>query len=369
MCMSHTHVRARGRAGTGPVPVRVRRDAHGQHVPHCFILRRRRDRQTRLPRGLRAGGRARRHAERLQARQRADAALPGGRGPAGPRRRRPLPRAGALAADVRAIGGAFDVTVAPVVRLWRRARRERKLPDPELLARALALVGSDAMRLDPEKRTVELRKPGMKLDVGGIAKGYAAGEAIATLKRHGIARALVAAAGDIVVSGAPPDADGWTVAIAPLESPPAEPSVYLSLKDAAISTSGRRRAVRRDRRQALFPHRRPPDRPGRGRPLQRHRRRDRRRDRRQPGHGRLRPRTRARHGPRRRDPGRLGPDRTLDPRGHPNLRVEPLPKTPRARPKPAPRPNESPVPPEGARRPAPPALKTAPRPAVASTPA
>ena len=72
------------------------------------------------------------------------------------------------------------------VRLWRRARRERKLPDPELLAKALALVGSDAMRLDPEKRTVELRKPGMKLDLGGIAKGYAAGEAIATLKRHGI---------------------------------------------------------------------------------------------------------------------------------------------------------------------------------------
>ena len=223
-------------------------------------------------------------------------------------------------------GGAFDVTVAPVVRLWRRARRERKLPDPELLARALALVGSDAMRLDAEKRTVELRKPGMKLDVGGIAKGYAAGEAIATLKRHGIDRALVAAAGDIVVSGAPPDADGWTVAIAPLESPRAEPSVYLSLEDAAISTSGRRRAVRRDRRQALFPHRRPPDRPGRGRPLQRHRRRDRRRDRRQPGHGRLRPRTRARHGPRRRDPGRLGPDRTLDPRGHSDLRVEPLPR-------------------------------------------
>ncbi len=134
-------------------------------------------------------------------------------------------------------GGAFDVTVAPVVRLWRRARRDRKLPDPELLAEALALVGSDAMRLDAGTRTVELRKPGMKLDVGGIAKGYAASEAIATLKRYGIARALVAAAGDIVVSGAPPDADGWIIGIAPL-SPLAKPNLYLSLKDAAISTSG-----------------------------------------------------------------------------------------------------------------------------------
>ena len=135
-------------------------------------------------------------------------------------------------------GGAFDITVAPVVRLWRRARRDRKLPDPDLLAKALALVGSDAMRLDAEHQTVELRKTGMKLDVGGLAKGYAAGEAIATLRHRGITRALVAAAGDIVVSGAPPDADGWTVAIAPLESPRAEPRFYLSLEDAAISTSG-----------------------------------------------------------------------------------------------------------------------------------
>jgi thiamine biosynthesis lipoprotein len=124
-------------------------------------------------------------------------------------------------------GGAFDVTVAPVVRLWRRARRERKLPDADLLSKALALVGSDAMHLDAGARTVELRKPGMKLDVGGMAKGYAAGEAIATLKRHGIDRALVAAAGDIVVSGPPPGSDGWTVAIAPLESSRARPSFSL----------------------------------------------------------------------------------------------------------------------------------------------
>src|SRR5262245_17287827 len=64
-------------------------------------------------------------------------------------------------------GGAFDATVAPVVRLWRRARRDRKLPEPERLAQALALVGSDNLRLDPKARTVQLVKPGMKLDVGG----------------------------------------------------------------------------------------------------------------------------------------------------------------------------------------------------------
>lgn len=135
-------------------------------------------------------------------------------------------------------GGAFDVTIAPVGRLWRRARRDHKLPRPDLLARALELVGSDDMRLDDKARTVQLVKPGMKLDVGGIAKGFASDEAVKVLKRHGIDRALVAAAGDIVVSGPPPGLEGWTIGIGPLESPGATPSRYLAMKNAAVSTSG-----------------------------------------------------------------------------------------------------------------------------------
>ncbi len=135
-------------------------------------------------------------------------------------------------------GGAFDVTVAPVVRLWRRARREKLKPDAELLAKALALVGSDAMNLDPTKRTVELKRPGMKLDVGGIAKGYASEEAIKVLKREGIASALVAGSGDIVVSGPPPGRPGWTIAVAPLKPEAEGLGPTILLKDAAVSTSG-----------------------------------------------------------------------------------------------------------------------------------
>src|SRR5215469_2833893 len=92
-------------------------------------------------------------------------------------------------------GGAFDVTVGPVVRLWRRARRTERLPDPDDLRQALAVVGYEKMRLDPQAQTVQLLKPGMLLDLGGIAKGYAADEALAALKRHGVTRALVAAGG------------------------------------------------------------------------------------------------------------------------------------------------------------------------------
>jgi thiamine biosynthesis lipoprotein len=135
-------------------------------------------------------------------------------------------------------GGAFDVTIAPVGRLWRRARRDRKLPDPALLAQARALVGSDKMVLDHTARTVQLKQPGMKLDVGGIAKGYAAGAALAALKAAGINRALVAGAGDIVVGDPPPDERGWKIAIAPLEPGQPGPPRTLLLANAAVSTSG-----------------------------------------------------------------------------------------------------------------------------------
>jgi len=94
------------------------------------------------------------------------------------------------------------------------------------------------VRLDAATHSVALLKPGMKLDLGGIGKGYAAGAAIAALKENGVSRALVAGAGDIVTSGPPPDANGWTIGIAPLEAPNAAPSRFLLLDDAAVSTSG-----------------------------------------------------------------------------------------------------------------------------------
>jgi FAD:protein FMN transferase len=135
-------------------------------------------------------------------------------------------------------GGMFDVTIAPVGRLWRRARRDHKLPDPRLIAEARQLVGSDKMVLDPAARTVNLLMPGMKLDVGGIAKGYAAQAALDVLNSMGIRRALVGGAGDIVVGDPPPDADGWKVAIAPVDPKQAYRPPTLLLKNAAVSTAG-----------------------------------------------------------------------------------------------------------------------------------
>jgi thiamine biosynthesis lipoprotein len=134
--------------------------------------------------------------------------------------------------------GAFDITVGPVVRLWRRARRTLMMPDADELAAARKLVGYQQVQIDAKKHTVRLTAKGILLDLGGIAKGYAAQAALEVLRRHGIRRALVVGGGDIVVGDAPPDAKGWKIGIAPLENPTAKPSRYLSLTNAAVSTSG-----------------------------------------------------------------------------------------------------------------------------------
>lgn len=134
-------------------------------------------------------------------------------------------------------GGAFDVTVGPVVRLWRRARRQKELPAPQRLEAARRLVGYQFLRLDRRHQTVEFLRPGMRLDLGGIAKGYAVDEALAVLKKLGIARALVDAGGDIALGDPPPGKPGWRIGIAPLQAD-GPPSRMLLLSRVAIATSG-----------------------------------------------------------------------------------------------------------------------------------
>jgi len=134
-------------------------------------------------------------------------------------------------------GGAFDMTVGPVVRLWRRARRHHELPEPGLLEKARQAVGYQFVRLLPEQQTVELTRPGMRLDLGGIAKGYAMAEALKVLRHEGITSAMIHAGGDLAVSAAPPGQPGWKIGIAPLELK-GPPSQYLLLVDSAVATSG-----------------------------------------------------------------------------------------------------------------------------------
>ncbi len=153
--------------------------------------------------------------------------------------------------------GAFDITVGPVVRLWRRARRQHELPDPGSLSEALKLVGYENLRLDLSRRTAQLLKRGMMLDLGGIGKGDAADQALLVLKQYGIRAALVAGGGDIAVGDPPPERDspkGWRIGIRQLADSRrgstsltalsgqskggGPPQRFVFLHDAGISTSG-----------------------------------------------------------------------------------------------------------------------------------
>jgi FAD:protein FMN transferase len=137
----------------------------------------------------------------------------------------------------RASDGAFDVTIGPLTKLWRRARRWKELPEAEVLATARKSVGYQCLELNADARTARLLKPNMRLDLGGIAKGYAADEAVKAVVACGITRVLVRASGDIAAADPPPDERGWRVGIAPL-NPDDPPSRFVELAHRGISTSG-----------------------------------------------------------------------------------------------------------------------------------
>jgi thiamine biosynthesis lipoprotein len=134
--------------------------------------------------------------------------------------------------------GAFDITLGPVIRLWRQARGIKALPNPEDLARARASTGYRKLVLDPVHRTIRSKLPDMRIDLGAIAKGYAADEALRVLREHSIPRALVAASGDLAIGDAPPGKDGWDVGVDPIDAGDGKFARVLKLHNIAISTSG-----------------------------------------------------------------------------------------------------------------------------------
>jgi len=138
-------------------------------------------------------------------------------------------------------GGAFDITAGPLTSLWRKSRNLGRLSSPAELAAARRSVGYEKLKLDAEKQAARLLAADMRLDLGGIAKGFAADEALRVLADRGVTRVLVAAGGDIVVGDPPPGRRGWNVAIAPLRRDDGAIMVReltLVLHHAAVSTSG-----------------------------------------------------------------------------------------------------------------------------------
>ncbi len=134
--------------------------------------------------------------------------------------------------------GSFDITIGPLVKLWRSARKTKQLPDKEKIAVAKNLTGFNNLIINPVEKTAILTKQGMSLDLGGIAKGWIAQKIIDFLHTHHIANALVDAGGDIAMSTAPAGTNGWTIGINIPERQEELLDQSLLLQNIAVATSG-----------------------------------------------------------------------------------------------------------------------------------
>ncbi len=135
-------------------------------------------------------------------------------------------------------GGAFDPTIGPVVKLWDFLNKKK--PTEIEIKRALPLVNYKDILIDRTDASVFLKRRGMMIDLGGIAKGYAADLAVETLKKEGILSGLVSIAGDIRTFGMKPDNNPWTIGIKNPRQTGEKDEIMakIRLSDKAISTSG-----------------------------------------------------------------------------------------------------------------------------------
>lgn len=133
--------------------------------------------------------------------------------------------------------GSFDITMSPVIRLWRTARREKRLPGKDSIAAAKQRTGYKFIKLDTINKSILLQKPGMQLDLGGIAKGETAQRVYNRLRENGFPFSLLDAGGDIVAGDVPPQVPGWRISI---NLPETEELMnqQLLLRKKAVTTSG-----------------------------------------------------------------------------------------------------------------------------------
>jgi len=135
-----------------------------------------------------------------------------------------------------ASGGAFDVTVGPLSGLWG-FDQGGKLPATSDIAASLPLVGYKKLIFDNSTSSVGFSVQGMRVDLGAIAKGYAADRAVEKLREDGIRDAIVAVAGDLRIMGARPGKEFWKIGVQhPREN--GRMLMTFELRDTAIDTSG-----------------------------------------------------------------------------------------------------------------------------------
>ncbi|MCX6902997.1 MAG: FAD:protein FMN transferase [Verrucomicrobia bacterium] len=149
----------------------------------------------------------------------------------------------------RETGGAFDITIAPLMRCWGLSRGSGRIPSAEELCQARACVGMDLVCLDSDRGTVRFKREGVMLDLGAMGKGYAVEQAVGLLREAGIASAFIhGGTSSIYAMGRPPDQEAWKVALevpaataaagADIElSQPRTPVAVVALRDDSLSLS------------------------------------------------------------------------------------------------------------------------------------
>lgn len=134
--------------------------------------------------------------------------------------------------------GAFDITIGPLSRLWRRAFRRQTFPERERIEESKALVDYRQLELFPNDHSVLFHREGMRLDAGGIAKGYAVDQAMQVLDSFGIRRALIDGGGDLLAGAPPPGRSGWRIQLPIVKADGELGTSTLLLAEGAIATSG-----------------------------------------------------------------------------------------------------------------------------------
>jgi len=135
--------------------------------------------------------------------------------------------------------GKFDITVGPLVELWGIGTDHARLPGSEEIREVLPLVDFTKVEINEEDRSVFLKQPGMAIDLGGIAKGYAADEAAKVLRQNGITQGTINLGGNILVLGTKPDGSLWRIGIQnPFFKTRGSIMATVEVKDKTLVTSG-----------------------------------------------------------------------------------------------------------------------------------
>ncbi len=136
--------------------------------------------------------------------------------------------------------GAFNPAIGPLVSMWAIGTDNARVPDFSEIESAIQLADWEKVRTTSEDNTyfVYLEETGMALDLGGIAKGYAADEMVSILKSHGIESAIIDLGGNIYAVGEKAGGDSWRVGIKNPFNSTGSPAVRLDVKNSSVVTSG-----------------------------------------------------------------------------------------------------------------------------------